>query len=452
MESVFSSDDLEAMWTAVTAGTSAGMSRISSEWMLEKFLLEASSSSPASSTSCPVSAVSQCPAPYADVTAPYAAAAAAAQSSSSKSRPRGEDDEVVEIKVRSPPSDQPPENPVDHQAFLRKRLDLACAAVALSRESGVKPQESAVKPQESAVKPQESALSMQTQSKPSQLGSQAVATVDPGHVFPITQDKVEGGSLGIPASATSQNKSGAQVITTTSGSSRELSDDDELEGETDTTGNMDPADEKRARRMLSNRESARRSRRRKQEHLSELETQVSQLGVENSSLLKRLTDINQKYNEAAVDNRVLKADVETLRTKVRMAEDAVKRVTGLTSLLPAIPDIPSMGMPFVNNTSSNTSADAAVPVQRDSNHFIHPPVPNNLIAPPHDQRLNNGFPTNCPPLPTESLLNGAGPKNMPQTSPMQNVSRVCVGANPCGVMPGWDSVPSHVTTNIKNQN
>ena len=131
MESVFSSDDLEAMWTAVTAGTSAGMSRISSEWMLEKFLLEASSSSPASSTSCPVSAVSQCPAPYADVTAPYAAAAA--QSSSSKSRPRGEDDEVVEIKVRSPPSDQPPENPVDHQAFLRKRLDLACAAVALSR-------------------------------------------------------------------------------------------------------------------------------------------------------------------------------------------------------------------------------------------------------------------------------------------------------------------------------
>lgn len=75
-----------------------------------------------------------------------------------------------------------------------------------------------------------------------------LATVDPGHVFPITQDKVEGGSLGVPASATSQNKSGAQVITTTSGSSRELSDDDELEGETDTTGNMDPADDKRARR------------------------------------------------------------------------------------------------------------------------------------------------------------------------------------------------------------
>ena len=32
--------------------------------------------------------------------------------------------------------------------------------------------------------------------------------------------------------------------------------------------------------------------------------------------MKRLTDISQKYNEAAVDNRVLKADVETLRAKV----------------------------------------------------------------------------------------------------------------------------------------
>ena len=46
-------------------------------------------------------------------------------------------------------------------------------------------------------------------------------------------------------------------------------------------------------------------------------SQVSQLRGENSSLLKRLTDVSQKYNDAAVDNRVLKADVETLRAKAR---------------------------------------------------------------------------------------------------------------------------------------
>lgn len=49
--------------------------------------------------------------------------------------------------------------------------------------------------------------------------------------------------------------------------------------------------------------------------------QAAQLRVENSSLLKRLTDMNQKYNEAAVDNRVLKADIETLRAKVTLAQD-----------------------------------------------------------------------------------------------------------------------------------
>lgn len=98
------------------------------------------------------------------------------KSSSLQSRQRGEDEEVVEIKVCPPPSDWPTVNPVDHSAFLRKRLNLASAVVALSPES--------------TVTPQDSASSIQTQShassKPSQLGSQVVAIVDPEHVYPIT--------------------------------------------------------------------------------------------------------------------------------------------------------------------------------------------------------------------------------------------------------------------------
>jgi chromosome segregation ATPase len=71
--------------------------------------------------------------------------------------------------------------------------------------------------------------------------------------------------------------------------------------------------------MLSNRESARRSRRRKQAHLSELEMEVAQLRVENTALVKQLADISHKFNKAAIDNHALKSNVEALCAKVKCA-------------------------------------------------------------------------------------------------------------------------------------
>ncbi|RZS14488.1 hypothetical protein BHM03_00046180 [Ensete ventricosum] len=79
------------------------------------------------------------------------------------------------------------------------------------------------------------------------------------------------------------------------------------------------------RRMVSNRESARRSRKRKQAHLADLELQVDQLRGENASLFKQLTDANQEFTEAVTNNRVLKSNVEALRINVKMAEDLVTR-------------------------------------------------------------------------------------------------------------------------------
>lgn len=53
--------------------------------------------------------------------------------------------------------------------------------------------------------------------------------------------------LGIPSLSATQKKTGTPVRSTTSGSSREQSDD-EAEGEAATIENMDPADVKRVRR------------------------------------------------------------------------------------------------------------------------------------------------------------------------------------------------------------
>lgn len=65
------------------------------------------------------------------------------------------------------------------------------------------------------------------------------------------QDKDAGGPVGIPSLPPVQKKPVVQVRSTTSGSSREQSDDDEAEGEAETTQGMDPADAKRVRRYYS---------------------------------------------------------------------------------------------------------------------------------------------------------------------------------------------------------
>ncbi|KAJ0526222.1 putative transcription factor bZIP family [Helianthus annuus] len=308
-----------------------------------------------------------------------------------------------------------PDDSEEYQAYLKSRLNLACAAVALTRASSVKTQDFATIPDNGSQA-----------SNTSQLGYQAPSKVDPKGA-----GKDGGAPVGIPSLPVIPKKAAIPVKSATSGSSRELSDDDELEGDTETTQNMDPTDAKRVRRMLSNRESARRSRRRKQAHLTELETQVSQLRVENSSLLKRLTDISQKYNEAAVDNRVLKADVETMRAKVKMAEESVKRITGFNPMVQPVSDLSTMGpMPSYSCSPSDTSTDTAVPVQDDmkQQHFYQGQPP-----PPPPATTNHHIPStrvpmvNLPP-PVEHVqhpnpvMQEVGAQKMGRTASMQRVA------------------------------
>ncbi|GAB2287425.1 hypothetical protein Dimus_021802 [Dionaea muscipula] len=275
----------------------------------------------------------------------------------------------------------------------------------------------------------------QTSAAPSDCASQASANSQSGSRPPSkgSQDKDVREFPALPTNTVQKNIVPLSK-STGSGSSRDLSDDDEAEGEDETTENMDPSDAKRVRRMLSNRESARRSRRRKQAHLTELETQVAQLRLENSSLVKRLTDISQKYSEATVDNRVLKANVETLRAKegssiwliqfhaalwagrqagksnmmsfqVKMADESVKRVTGMNPLIQAMSEISMMSFPpppFNDSSPSNAAAAAAaasdaaaVPVHNDhppkakqQQQHLYQPAPSNPILTP--QADNDG--------------------------------------------------------------
>ncbi|CAN7045811.1 hypothetical protein IGI04_008436 [Brassica rapa subsp. trilocularis] len=149
------------------------------------------------------------------------------------------------------------------------------------------------------------------------------------------------------------------------------SDEEDAEteaGQSETTN--DPNDVKRIRRMYSNRISARRSRQRKQEQLADLESQVDSLKGVNSTLYKQLIDATQQFRSAGTNNRVLKSDVETLRVKVKLAEDLIARgslTSSLNQLLQTHLSPPQHSINSLHYTGNNTSP--AITVHSDQSMF-----------------------------------------------------------------------------------
>ncbi|OMO93645.1 hypothetical protein CCACVL1_06403 [Corchorus capsularis] len=72
-------------------------------------------------------------------------------------------------------------------------------------------------------------------------------------------------------------------------------------------------DERKQRRMISNRESARRSRMRKQKHLDELWSQVIRLRNENNSLIDKLNHVSECHDRVLQENARLKEEASDLR-------------------------------------------------------------------------------------------------------------------------------------------
>ncbi|XP_010038789.2 light-inducible protein CPRF2 isoform X1 [Eucalyptus grandis] len=438
MNSVFPVDEIgDSYWQPPPPPSSAAdpapgaMGRSQSEWALESFLAQVTCSG---SISPSASSIAPPPTPG------RPGEGGVLEDVVEIKKPNGQLAQLNQPQPPPPPQPQPqlqpqpkvPVNPDDSHAFLKSRLEMACAAVARFNEGTMKPGEPIGYPK----MPLQASIS--TQSDFQADGS--------GHGVPIPQG-ADSGSLGISALPTIQRDSGVHVKQTTSESSREDSDDEEFEGDTGTTENKDPAEVRRARRMQSNRESARRSRRRKQEHMSELENQVGQLKVEHTGLLKRLTDMNQKYDVASVDNRILKADIETLRAKVKMAEETVKRVTGINPLVIAMSNLPSSDIPF-GSSPMDSFTTAATPMQPNADHFFHHAAPNITSINPHHPRFDSsGFPRNNPLPVLTNIQADAISNNVAPVSSMQGVP----GAP--GAIPGWSSniPPPLANTNIKHK-
>ncbi|XVE82560.1 hypothetical protein DITRI_Ditri16bG0015200 [Diplodiscus trichospermus] len=82
-------------------------------------------------------------------------------------------------------------------------------------------------------------------------------------------------------------------------------------------------DEKKRKRKLSNRESARRSRMRKQEHMGDLTAQVSQLAKDNNQILASIGITTQLYLNSEAENSVLRAQMSELSTRLQSLNEII---------------------------------------------------------------------------------------------------------------------------------
>ncbi|CAK9312681.1 unnamed protein product [Citrullus colocynthis] len=80
-------------------------------------------------------------------------------------------------------------------------------------------------------------------------------------------------------------------------------------------------DQRKRKRMQSNRESARRSRMRKQQHLDELMAQVTQLRKDNAQILSNINITSQLYMNIEAGNSVLRAQMAELTQRLQSLEE-----------------------------------------------------------------------------------------------------------------------------------
>ncbi|KAA8536082.1 hypothetical protein F0562_028560 [Nyssa sinensis] len=84
--------------------------------------------------------------------------------------------------------------------------------------------------------------------------------------------------------------------------------------------------QRKRKRMISNRESARRSRMRKQKHLDDLMAQAAQLGKENHQILTSINITTQHYLNIERENSILRAQVAELSNRLQSLNEIINLV------------------------------------------------------------------------------------------------------------------------------
>ncbi|XP_030454867.2 bZIP transcription factor 53-like [Syzygium oleosum] len=101
-----------------------------------------------------------------------------------------------------------------------------------------------------------------------------------------------------------------------------------------------PANDRKRKRMESNRESARRSRMRKQKQMEDLVGELGQLQQANVQLAASINAAAQKYAEVESANNVLRAQAVELADRLRSLNSVLEIVQVVSGLAVDIPEVP----------------------------------------------------------------------------------------------------------------
>ncbi|CAD5172331.1 bZIP transcription factor 53 [Musa acuminata AAA Group] len=100
------------------------------------------------------------------------------------------------------------------------------------------------------------------------------------------------------------------------------------------------AEERKQRRKLSNRESARRSRIRKQRQLEDLTNQVAQLSKEKGRIVMQVDELAQHQLRLETENDMLRVRVAELTERLRSLSSVLRLVEELSGVAMDVPEIP----------------------------------------------------------------------------------------------------------------
>ncbi|CAN6905864.1 hypothetical protein Bca4012_095918 [Brassica carinata] len=117
-----------------------------------------------------------------------------------------------------------------------------------------------------------------------------------------------------------------------------------LQRQTSPDSDNDPryaavTDERKRKRMISNRESARRSRMRKQKQLGDLINEVTVLKNDNAKITEQVDVATRKYVEMESRNDVLRAQASELTERLRSLNSVLEMVEEISGQALDIPEI-----------------------------------------------------------------------------------------------------------------